>query len=350
MDAFIKRKKQILSTNFTDLGQCVCVVGKSGIGKTWAVHNALGGNYISLTEDILKSKQSTIDFLERLCSTDTPVVLDEYEAMYSLVGLREITRPPSRGKFIIISQIPIENKFDFEIVVYNFPVPTFEDIKKIAPTASDSVIYKANGDIRRVLQSLEFQSDDHDNFMSPKDFITSLVAKDSQKNPMDYLTARMSEPGNMVGILQENYLDAKNVDLVKVTTSLSDSQMFEDRMYNGAWDLMQYYSILGCIVPAREIGHSLNPDKMRPGSVWTKYQNMCMRQKRIRAMADKLIHKYIDHESLLLLRKYIEHGEYEILRDYSIESKDIDVLNHLSPISKLKPKLIQNAKKFLTHP
>ena len=167
---------------------------------------------------------------------------------------------------------------------------------------------------------------------------------------MDYLTARMSEPGNMVGILQENYLDAKNVDLVKVTTSLSDSQMFEDRMYNGAWDLMQYYSILGCIVPAREIGHSLNPDKMRPGSVWTKYQNMCMRQKRIRAMADKLIHKYIDHESLLLLRKYIEHGEYEILRDYSIESKDIDVLNHLSPISKLKPKLIQNAKKFLTHP
>ena len=331
---------------------CVCILGKSGIGKTWAVHHALGGagGYISLTEDILKSKQGTIDFLERLASTDTPVVLDEYEALYSLVGLREITHPPSKGKFIIISQIPIENKFDFEIALYNFPVPTFEDIKKIAPTASDSVIYKANGDIRRVLQSLEFQSDDHDNFMSPKDFITSLVAKDSKKNPMEYLSARMSEPGNMVGILQENYLDAKGVDLVKVTMSMSDAQLFEDKMYDGAWDLMPYFSVLGCIIPAREIGHRLNPNKMRPGSVWTKHQNMCMRQKRIKAISDRLIHKYIDNESLLLLRKYIEYGELEILRDYLIEPKDIDVLNHLSSISKLKPKLIQNAKKFLTPP
>jgi hypothetical protein len=347
MDAFIKRKKQNLSQNFTDLGRCVCVIGKSGVGKTWAVHHALGGNYISLTEDILKSKQSTLDFLERLCSTDTPVVLDEYEALCHLVGLREITKPPSRGKFIIISQIPIENKFDFEIVIYNFPVPTFEEMKKIAPGASDSVIYKANGDVRRVLQSLEFQSDDHDNFMSPKDFITSLVSKDSTKNPMDYLCYHMSEPGNMVGILQENYLDAKGVDILSVTSALSDSQFFEDKMYDGAWDLMPYYSIFGCITPALEIGHRLNPNKMRPGSVWTKYQNMCMRDKRIKTIANRLAHTYLDHDMLLLLRKYIEHGQFHILRDYLIEAKDIDVLNHLSLHSKLKPKIIQDVKKFL---
>jgi hypothetical protein len=65
--------------------------------------------------------------------------------------MREITNPPSAGKFVIISQIPIENKFDFEIVVYNFPVPTPSDMKRIAPGASDELILKSNGDIRKLL-------------------------------------------------------------------------------------------------------------------------------------------------------------------------------------------------------
>ena len=95
------------------------MLGRTGIGKTYAVHEALQGNYIELTEDILKSKQGTIDFLEKLKSTDTPVVLDEYESVCNLIGMREITNPPSAGKFVIISQIPIENKFDFSIIFTN---------------------------------------------------------------------------------------------------------------------------------------------------------------------------------------------------------------------------------------
>lgn len=142
MDSFIKKKKQILNNNFTELGRCVCVLGRTGIGKTYAVHQALQGNYVELTEEILKSKQSTIDFLERLASSEAHVVLDEYESLYNLIGIREITKPPSAGKFIIISQVPIENKFDFEIVNYNFPVPTPEQIKKMFPGASEDLIKK----------------------------------------------------------------------------------------------------------------------------------------------------------------------------------------------------------------
>jgi len=347
MDSFIKKKRQILSGNFTELGRCVCVLGRTGIGKTYAVHDALQGNYIELTEDILKSKQGTIDFLEKLKSTDTPVVLDEYESVCNLIGMREITNPPSAGKFVIISQIPIENKFDFEIVVYNFPVPTPSDMKRIAPGASDELILKSNGDIRKLLNGVSFRSDDHDTFTSPKEFITSIVSKDSTTDPMDYLGDPIAEPGNMVGILQENYLDARGVDFVKITESFSDAQVFEDKMYEGAWDLMQYYTILGCIAPAVEIRHRLKPDKIRPGSIWTKHQNMCMRHKRIKTISERIPFLNLNYDSLLLLRKHAEHKNWNLLLEYKLEAKDIDVLNHLSPLTKLKAKEIQEIKKHL---
>ena len=350
MDGFIKLKKQKLVGHFTDLGRCICVLGKTGIGKTWAVHNALGGNYVEITPYVLKSRQGTLDFLERLKSTDTPVVLDEYESVCDLVGIREINGPPSRGKFIIITQIPIEHKFSFEIVLYNFPVPTRDDIKKIAPGASDTLIQKANGDIRRVLMGLDFTSDEPDSFQSPKEFISSLVSKFTTKDPMKYITCTMSEPGNMVGILEENYVDSKGVDAVKVMDCMSDAQIFEEKMYNGAWELMPYYAVCGCIQPALEIGHRLNPDKMRPGSIWTKYQNMCMRRKRIKTISDRVPYYTVDIDSLILIRKYAEKGEYSLAQEYKLEPKDIDVLNHLLPMNKMKPKMIQDIKKGITPP
>lgn len=347
MDSFIKKKKHILSNNFTELGRCVCVLGKSGIGKTHAVHTALQGNYVELTEEILKSKQSTIDFLERLQSSDTPVILDEYESMYNLIGVREITKPPSAGKFIIISQIPIENKFDFEIVVYNYPVPTPDEIKRIAPGATDELIAQSNGDLRKVLNGLTFKSDVYDDFMGPKQFINSLISKESKKSPVDYIGALVAEPGNMVAILEENFTSARGVDIVKVTESFSDAQVFEDKMYDGSWELMKYYIVCGCIIPANEIGHKIPVEKIRPGSLWTKHQNACMRKKKIQKISERVPTSKLDIETLLLLRKHAEHGNYNLLSEYKIEAKDIDVLNHLSPLSKLKAKEVQEIKKHL---
>ena len=323
------------------------MLGKTGIGKTYAVHRALQGNYIELTEEILKSKQTTVDFLERLASSETHVVLDEYESLHNLIGIREITKPPSAGKFIIISQIPIENKFDFEIVVYDFPVPTPEEIKKIAPGATEDLIKSSKGDLRKVLNGLSFKSDVYDDFMGPKQFISSLVSKDTNVSPMDYIGYIVAEPGNMVAILQENYASARGVDLVKVSESFSDAQVFEDKMYEGSWELMKYYIVCGCVIPAVEIGHRLSNDKIRPGSMWTKHQNTCMRKKKIQKITERIQSSKMDIESLLLLRKYAEKGNYNLLLEYKIEAKDIDVLNHLSPLSKLKAKEIQEIKKHL---
>jgi hypothetical protein len=322
-------------------------LGKTGIGKSWAVREAFGGNFIELTADILRGKQSTIDFLERLESTDTPVVLDEFETMCDLVGIREITGAPSKGQFIVVSQIPVNSKFEFEIVTYDFPVPTFEQLKKIAPDATDEVIHKSKGDIRQVLKSLRMKSDDQDAFMTTREFVTSLVAKGSTKRPIDYLSHHVQEPGNMVSILQENYLDARGADLARIAHFMSTAEIFETKLYEGDWQLLPYYTMYGCILPAVEIGHRLNPAKMRPGSSWTKHQNMCMREKRIKSITDRVPFYHLDTDTLILLRDMAEAGQYDILREYKLEPKDIDVLNHLSPLRKLKPKTVQALKKAL---
>lgn len=348
MDRFIKKSQPKIINRFTDLGRCVCVLGKTGIGKTRAVHEAFGGNFIELTADTLRGKQSTIDFLERLESTDTPVVLDEFETLCDLVGIREITGAPSGGQFIIVSQIPVDSKFEFEIVTYEFPVPTFEQLKKIAPGATDEVIHKSNGDIRQVLKSLRMKSDDQDAFMTTREFVSSLVAKGSTKRPIDYLGHHAQEPGNMVSILQENYPDARGANLALIADYMSTAEIFENKLYEGDWQLLPYYSLYGCILPAVEIGHRLNPDKMRPGSSWTKHQNMCMREKRLKSITDRVPYCHLDTDTLLLLRNMAEAGQYDILREYKLEPKDIDVLNHLSPLRKLKPKTVQALKKALT--
>lgn len=347
MDRFIKKRQSNNINRFTDLGRCVCVLGKTGIGKTWAVRDAFGGNFIELTADILRGKQSTIDFLERLESTDTPVVLDEFETLCDLVGIRELTGPPSKGQFIIVSQIPVESKLDFEIVTYEFPVPTFEQLKQIAPGATDEIIHKSKGDIRQVLKSLRMKSDEQDAFLSTREFVTSLVAKGSTKRPTDYLSHHVQEPGNMVSILQENYPDARGANLALIAEYMSTADIFEVKLYEGDWQLLPYYSLYGCILPAVEIGHRLNPDKMRPGSSWTKHQNMCMREKRLKSITDRVPFYHLDTDALMILRDMAEAGHYEILREYKLEPKDIDVLNHLSPLRKLKPKTVQALKKAL---
>ena len=96
-----------------DFPRAVCLVGKSGIGKTWAAREALGPNFVEFTSEILRSRQDTHDFLEKIRGTDISVLLDEYETLSDLIGLRDLTEVPTMGQFIVTSQIV--PKFYFEI-------------------------------------------------------------------------------------------------------------------------------------------------------------------------------------------------------------------------------------------
>jgi hypothetical protein len=341
MDRYLSKTiEQKNVPEFAKLGQAVCVLGKTGIGKTWTVHKALMP-CIELTSEILKSKQDTIDFLNRIQGTETHVIIDEYECINDLVGLREITKPPTNGLFVVISQIPV--KFNFEISIYNFPVLGPQEIKAIFPDAKDDVIARCGGDLRWVRQSLNFTSDARDDFQSPKDFLISLVSRSSNVNPVDFCGHPIQEPGNIASILHENYVDSKG-DMAATSDQLSVADVIESRIYSGDWDLLPHFNIWGCILPAVEIGHSLS-NNLRPGSTWTKYQNACMRSKKISDMSRRIPRAPLCIDALLLIRSQVEKGDFQAFFDYRLGPSDLDVMNHLSPLNKIKAKTLTSLKR-----
>jgi hypothetical protein len=336
MDRFFKTKK---STHpITKLGHAVCIFGKSGIGKTWFFKNEFP-NYIEITPEILKNKQDTIDFLIKIKNSDNPVLLDEYECVSELIGIKEIKEPPTYGIFVVISHVKI--KFNFDLVMYEFPIKSFDEIKKIYPNALDDEIKKSNGNLRCV----EIKTDYKDDFQGSKEFIISITSKNTNINPCNFIGNSIQEPGNISSILHENYINghwSTMEDLADCANDFSQASVFDGLIYDGNWDLLPYYNLWGCILPSIKINHTLNA-KIRPGSTWTKYQNMCMRSKKISTIGES--HLKID--VLLLLRDYAESGNIEILREYHIKSTDLDVLNHLNPLRKIKPKVLAQLKKCL---
>ena len=343
MDRYLKKAKDNFETEFTKYGPAVCVLGKSGIGKTWAVHNALDP-YVELTAEILSNKRSTITFLERLQGTNIPVVLDEYETVQDLIGLREIVSPPTNGLFVIVSQIPVN--FDFEIHTYNFPVPDEDTIRRIVPGVSDDVLKKCKGDLRYAIQSMTITSDEKDEFQGAKDFIESLVSNSSHVNPARFIGHSVHEPGNITAILHENYTDSRTCKPEEIVASMSEAMIFESKIYSGNWDLYPYYNFLGCVLPAIQIGHTLKPP-LRPGSVWTKHQSACARAKKFDTLARRIPGKRLSNDEILLLHSYAREGNINVLKEHGLTTQDLDVMNHLSLYNKIKPKDLAALKKRL---
>jgi hypothetical protein len=339
MDRFIKKPKNINAK----ISQCTCILGKTGIGKTWQAMQILNNvPFVELTPDILKNKQATVDFLDKLEGTEVSVLLDEFESVSELVGIREITKPPSFGYFIVTSQIQV--KFDFEINIWELPVPTPEIIKGIFPNASDDLIAKSGGDLRYVIQGLDFLSDPKDMFPGSKELVTMLISNTSIVNPIDCIDMHIDEPGNIMSIIQENYPDSSCGRLEVIAEQLSIADVFDTKIYEGSWELLPYYPIIGCVMPCHEINHGVPPGDIRPGSSWTKYQNMCMRKKKIKSMISRVPGTRLTYEALLLLKQY---EDPKLLADYGFEPSDVDVLNHIGQ-TKLKAKTVSKLKKWLT--
>jgi chromosomal replication initiation ATPase DnaA len=86
MDRFLKTKeRKTPSQNFAE-ADVICLWGPPGIGKTHLVEQTGG---IWLGEDTLRSKQNTLEFIGRVRSADRAVIIDDFESVADLVGLRE---------------------------------------------------------------------------------------------------------------------------------------------------------------------------------------------------------------------------------------------------------------------
>lgn len=337
MDAFLtSRRTKNTSTVFAP-GTITCVHGRTGIGKTYYVYKELPGA-VSVDHEVLKSRQGTLDFIERLALTNAPVIIDNWESVSDLVGVREISGPLSLGPTVIISRDPVDIP---GIVLYAMPIMTVDQLVALGGEASRSLAETCRGDVRSFLTRLKYGSDDQDIFETPREFVEKLL---TCRHPTDYLQKTVHEHGYTWAMIQENYIDTKGLtldDAARLTESLSLASVYDTVIYReNAWDtLFPYFIMAACVTPCMIIGARLSTKKLRAGSIWTKFQNACMRAKKISSTG-------LSHESLSVVRVYVEHAQFQILKEYRLDPSAIDVLNHIG-LTKLRPRLVDQAKKFL---
>ena len=320
MDRFIKLKNQKTTTGsaqeLTDAG-AVCFWGAPGIGKTHLVEMAHG---IWLTEDILRSKQGTLDFLDRVRSADRPVIIDDYETMAELVGLRELTGPPSRGQLFITARGPV--KLGFPVLNQEYHAPSPEKIERIVfsknPDADKKfvadLISRSNGSVRFVLQGLEFNSDAPDNFQEPKHDLDTLFVKGARG--VRPTLSSLHEHGYSWAVVQENYTDAPNLtmdDIAGIADMMSSADVIDEHIYRTQnWDQTPYFVAAAVFTPAMIIKKTLK--KLRPGSLWTKFQNYCMKRKKLDLIYKKIGTNSLETIPLVILRS----GDYPELTPQDI--------------------------------
>jgi hypothetical protein len=298
--------------------------------------------YVSVDHTVLKSKQTTIDFFERLKYTDAPIIIDDWEGVMDLVGIREISGPISSGPLVIIAHTAVQ--LTPTTVLYEMPDMSPHDIARLAPDHPNAVALSVacKGDVRAFLRSLTHESDTPDAFKTPRQIVDDLL---TCAHPTKYLSTTLHEHGYVWNMIQENYVDVKGLlpeAAADITDSMSLADIYDTKIYSdGAWDtLMPYFVSTGCIIPCSLMAQRANTTKMRPGAMWTKYQNACMRRKKIRETG-------LAHDELKTVRAYIEKGEYALLDEYKMDAASIDVMNHIVIGQKLKPRLVEQAKKHV---
>jgi hypothetical protein len=345
MDRIIKTRREKQSL-FSELEQvlsvqrrAVYIYGPPGIGKTWTLERILQPR-IELDAEILKAKQSTLDFLEKARSSACPILIDDFDSVQDLVGVRELT---GSEWIVIVANAP--PSLNFEPVVFKFPPKPRDELVALARTfgVPEHLVDQCGGDIRFLEQGV---SDRKDEFWTPKDFVRSLICKGGDREARNHLGEHVQEHGHVMDMMFDNYIDGDPSRQLEVLECLSLASLVDEKIYEGHWDLLPYFGIEGCMYPASLLDHSVPGPDIRPGSIWTKFSNMCMRRKKVQAMSKRVPGRHLDVDSFMVLRNYFEKGiGEEFIRDYKLEGADFDVLNHLCLVRKLKARTVSSLKK-----
>jgi len=310
------------------------VYGSTGVGKSFLMRHALiGTNYIELTSEMLKN-----DFITRVKTMNVHVLADDVD----------VSEPLSLGSTIIVSDGMVEN---FECM--HVEPLSCQDMVTIGRKKShhdpETLMFHAmqsKGDIRTFLYRLKNFTESRDMFKTPKDFVYDMVCRNGCLEPRDYLGTTVTEHGYSWGIVHENYVDVPDLDLMKasrIADLMSYADVKDDDIYCG-YAHKSIFSLFAVVLPSIEINHTLERSTMRPGSAWTKFNNYKMRYKRYSSL---MLKSKVDVDSLMVISQYCKSnptGVTPMLKYYGIEPADVDMMNHLSLINKMKPRVLQTIK------
>lgn len=319
MDRFLTTRQQKCESLIFANGKITCVWGRPGSGKTTRLKREFE-HMIVMDPEVLKSKQSTLDFFERLRGTHVPIVFEDWEAIQDLIGIRELTGPVS--------------PYSPTVIVAHKPV-------KIT---NDTVCIEWSGeDLRR--RELD---GDPDVFETPKEYVHRLMRGNWQGvRPGDIV----HEHGHVWSIVQENYPDRVKGDLdtaARIAELMSEADIIDTDVYEQSdWGIvLALFTLVACIYPCRLL-KSMKSEP-RTGSFWTKYQNACKREKNIKTLLGRSLGTScpLSFDAIhFIFRNQILQEDFSSCKEYRLQPCDIDVLNHI--IGPFKPRLVSMAKKSL---
>jgi hypothetical protein len=327
-----------------DQNKVVCVYGAHGVGKTYAVMKALEDeSYIEITLDNHKQfeiiEESTSHVIVDDIDTDTHawhgLVLRGKLSRGSTVYITNNTK--GLEAFDCIHLEPLETTYQSQIARQLFP-----DVDPI------DAIRRGNGNLKNMISYLNGWGV-KDVFMSPKDVIHDLLCK--SKLPIsDYIGRTVEEHGYSCGIVHENYVDIHDIDIVRVSENLSIAEVYDNEIYQGNWELLPYFCHHGIVSPSIDINHRLIREVVRPGSSWTKFNNFKMRSNKLKVIIGRCRNLSLDklhHIRTMCLTT--PDSVIATLVYYKLTPPDLDVLNHLGPLTKIKPRVVKKLKKDLAN-
>jgi hypothetical protein len=285
------------------------VFGPSGSGKTFYIRQK---KPIEIDYEILKTREDTIDFMDRV---RLPVLVDNYESVASCIGIKEL-----RGNVYIVS----ETKLDLDIIQEYLEVPRPTPEVLSVALRRPVTLEESLGNLHLLFNGT---FDARDVFRDPFTYVESLFHKDYRFD----LDRILSEHGHVFGIVHENCV-SENPEL---SESLSLADILDSYIYSEtSWEVGPFFHAAACLKPAF-IMRPMKFEKMRTGSMWTKFSNMCMKKSRLKKLGIPL-----EHISLLVQKANAGDPLQEFTDPY-----DLDTINQLSLSVKIKPKILNQLKK-----
>lgn len=357
MDSFIKiipqkkerpptlHEKEIsLLEKFLARGENVFICGPTGSGKTFIVDCLLNAsNTIELHSELFQKKST---FLNLIGDTSHHVLIDGYDS--SVYGHKQIIDKISDSNekitkgSVVVTSTCIHMLPNFKLIIV--PKRSADEIFSLECTnprarfAAD----KCEGNIRNFYDYMNF-SDEKDVFKTSKDIVVDILC---HKSGSFDTNQTVHEHGHVVDVIHGNYMYSKDSNIVPIADSLSLADIYDSVMYKGEWNYMPYYVTTGMAIPKYNLGEPLKPEKIQPGSTWTKYGNYKMRYNKLKNIQGRHTTK-LSVEELGLIRQYAIAGDLDPLIEYKLTPLDFDIMNHLALGNKLKPSEVAKVKKKL---
>ena len=322
-------------------GKNVFICGAAGVGKSYILNRVLDeSNSIEIYDEVLTKKDIYLDTIK---NSNLYTYIENYETdnMYKSIidSVSEGGWVTKRPLVVTSQNVHVLPNFKMLFIPKRKP----ESIERLQPghVRARLAAEECRGNIRNFFSYLNF-TDVKDIFKTSKEFIEELLCTPCTID----IEETVHEHGHIWDTVHENYLDSDTDHYDKIMDSLVSADTYDTELYKGDWDCMPYFVLHAIKIPKLYMKNLIKPEKIRPGSCWTKFGNQKMRYQKVRNIQARSNTK-MGHQEFMLLREYALHGDVSKFKEYSLTPQDFDVMNHLSLQNKLKQRDVTKIKKLI---